>query len=385
MRIVTNKSSYCGWVGLVSFVIALLAMAAQEVSAQQISSFECGGIGASPSCDGWTVVAGVPEQNFGALLPCPGMPSHSVRFCQLPGTSGPSVPAFAGLGQPSAYPYSSGFTEMSYTFSPLYAGLQIDYNWSAPAGAPSWFEILLVDPTTNAVLDVFAQGDATVTPLPAPGCAASFGNPSPNGTGLLTGSATVPAAYIGQPVKVVVVSGENGTILIAPISFVNIDNLRYAPLPPLYPGNGADAKIEVSVNSIPQTGFFDNGQEDLMAGDLFQLRLLSPNGTLDDQGFALVYTPFATGSPPLPLPLLGGGNPADVWLDPQNAVVVLDSLGAPSSVLVPQLVSGGYVFGPFLTPAGLAGTSAMLQMFANAPGFNPVNIGVSDAVEFRFL
>ena len=53
-------------------------------------------------------------------------------------------------------------------------------------------------------------------------------------------------------VRVWFVSGENGSILIAPISFVNVDNLRYGLQPPLYPGNGADCAIEVSVNGTPR-------------------------------------------------------------------------------------------------------------------------------------
>jgi hypothetical protein len=371
---------------LALLALVILAGSGRGLQAQGISSFECGIPGADPACEGWVTSAGVPSINFTFQFACAGLPSDGVRYCQLPGSGGTATPAFAGVGNPSAYPYSSGVTEISRTFVAQFADLEIDYNWSAPIGAPSFFEILIVDPGTNAVLDVFVQGDAAVTNLSAPGCDATFGSPSPNGTGLQTATATVPPAFVGQMIKVVVVSGESAPILIGPISFVNIDNLRYGPLAPLYPGNGADCELEVSINGLPQTGFSDIGQNDLSTGDTFTLRMSSPGTALDNQGFALVYTLFNSATPPTAIPLLGAGNPADVWIDPMNAVVVLDSLSPPTTALVPQLFpGGGYVYGPFLTPVGLSGNSAMLQLFASAPGYNPVNIGVAAAQELRFL
>ncbi|MEZ6195840.1 MAG: hypothetical protein R3F20_08935 [Planctomycetota bacterium] len=372
-------------VALTLAVAVLWAGSSVFASGQTISGFECPSVGGSPSCDGWVVTSGVPSVVTAAMITCAGLPTEGTRFCQLPAPGGPSSPAFAGVGNPSAYPYAAGVSQMTRTFVATNSMLEIDYNWSAPPGAPSWFEILLVNPANNAVLAVFAQGDAMTTPLTQPGCGATFGSPPPNATGIQTATATVPAAFIGQSVRVVCVAGENGTIFIPPISFLNVDALRFSATPPLFPGNGADCDVEVSINGVPPTGLAAQGQHDLNFGDSFAFRLSSPGGALDNAGFALIYTPAPTGSLPAPIPLLGAGNPADVWIDPMNAVVVIDTLGPPTSILVPQLVPGGYTFGPFNVPAGLTGISAMVQMFAFAPGFNPVNIGVSNGEELRFL
>ncbi|MCA9321103.1 MAG: hypothetical protein KDB53_10225 [Planctomycetes bacterium] len=151
-------------------------------------------------------------------------------------------------------------------------------------------------------------------------------------------------------------------------------------MPPAYPGNGADAAIEVAINGV--IALDPTGVHPVVAADTTGFRFHSPNGSLDGEEFAMILSLFSAGMPPAGLSLLPG-NPLNVWIDPANASVPLNGL-APGSVFTPTLVAGGFNYGPFTTPVGLSGLSVNLQLFAQAPGFNPVNLGLSNAVELQF-
>ncbi|MEZ6196258.1 MAG: L-type lectin-domain containing protein [Planctomycetota bacterium] len=153
-------------------------------------------------------------------------------------------------------------------------------------------------------------------------------------------------------------------------------------VPPIFPGNGADAAIELSLNGALSAGAA--GQHVVQSTDLMSFRMFSPAGSLDGQPFALVATAYGTGMPPAGLSLLPG-DPANVWIDPTNAFILLDGL-SPTTPFIPTLVPGGFNWGPFPVPAGLSGlgVSISAQLFALAPGLNPVNIGVSDGLDLQF-
>ncbi|MEZ6194674.1 MAG: kelch repeat-containing protein [Planctomycetota bacterium] len=158
---------------------------------------------------------------------------------------------------------------------------------------------------------------------------------------------------------------------------------KYSAIPPaLYPGTGADAKIRVATNGTLTNS--PTGVYPLTSSDTFALTMVSPLGTLDNAAMALVYSLYPTASPLPGIPLLGAGNPLDVWVDPFNAVVVFDSLAPPTSILVPLLFPGGYTIGPYNVPAGLSGASANLQLFVRDIGANPFNISISDAAVLQF-
>jgi hypothetical protein len=385
MRVITKRSGACVWASLLAAILAGLALAASTAEAQIIAGFECGVTGQSPSCDGWSTPSGVASIVSPGLVTCAGLPSEGLNFCQLPAAGGPAFPPYLGVGGPTNYPYSSGVAQLTRTFIANQLTMEIDYNWSAIPGSTSFFEILLVHASSDAVLGFFARGDALMTPLPGPPCTAVLGGQPTASTGKMTGTVTIPSAFQGLQMKVVCITSENLNPFVPPASFLNVDNLRYPQTPPTYPGNGADCDVEVFVNGQLSNTLGLAGVHDINPSDNFMLRLHSPSGTLSNQLLALVTTIYPTGSLLLPVPLLGAGNPADVWIDPMNAVVLLDSLSGISSIFFPQLVPGGYLYGPFATPAGISGNSAMVQMFVNAPGFNPVNLGASNAEELRFL
>lgn len=157
---------------------------------------------------------------------------------------------------------------------------------------------------------------------------------------------------------------------------------RYATTDaPIYPGTGGDCAIEVSVFGVVSGE--GSGLHPLLPTDFFALRLYSPLGTLDNQTLALIYTLYPQGSPPTGLSLLGAG-PADVWVNPNSAVVVINSLGPPTSVFVPLLFPTGLNVGPFNVPPGLTGQAANLQIFVTDPGGNPVNLATSDTAILEF-
>ena len=151
-------------------------------------------------------------------------------------------------------------------------------------------------------------------------------------------------------------------------------------IPAAYPGNGADASIEVQLNGAVDGGV--GGVHSVNPGDAMGFRFFSPTGSLDGEVLLLAAEIFSTGSPFLGTSLLPG-DPTNLWLNPANAVIILNGLVA--SLFQPTLAAGGFNFGPFPVPAVLTGggNSIMMQLIVNAPGVNAVNLGLSDAVELQ--
>ena len=150
---------------------------------------------------------------------------------------------------------------------------------------------------------------------------------------------------------------------------------------PMYPGNGADAAIEVSINGSV-SGNAD-GVHPLASGDVLQLRFYSPNLGLVFEEIVLGADLFTTGNPFGGLPLLPG-DPNNFWLNPATGLFLLNGFVAPFQ---PTIVPGGFDFGPFAVPAALGGSnlSILLQLGVHAPGLNAIDIGLSDAVELEVL
>ena len=154
-------------------------------------------------------------------------------------------------------------------------------------------------------------------------------------------------------------------------------------LPSPYPGNGADAAIDVAVNGAnvaPVAGVITINSADSMG-----FHFHSPGGALDNEIFAFVADVVPTGMtwPGSNLP----GEPLSVWFNPSGAIPILNGFAAGSGPFVPTLGSSGFDFGPFPVPPTLSGTgtSVVIQLVVNAPGLNAFNTGFSDAIELQLL
>lgn len=149
----------------------------------------------------------------------------------------------------------------------------------------------------------------------------------------------------------------------------------------LYPGNGADVVIDLAVNGSPSAGFV--GMHTINPSDTGTFTFSSPGGALTGEVFSAAATLFTTGNPPAGFALLGGQ--PDVWVQyPSNIIWLVDGIfgTGPST---PTLGAGGFGLGPIGVPPSLVGVNAslMVQVASIAPGYNAVNIGLSDAIELR--
>ncbi|MEZ6195631.1 MAG: hypothetical protein R3F20_07865 [Planctomycetota bacterium] len=155
-------------------------------------------------------------------------------------------------------------------------------------------------------------------------------------------------------------------------------------VPPTYPGNTGDVAIDVLINGTAD--FQQTGIHSIAGTDNFELRMLSPGGTLDNVGFSLVATIFPTGMLPGGLPLLpssGGTINLDAWVSLASAQVLLDGF-AQSSFFSPRLTPGGFAYGPFASSPSFAGNSALVQAFVSVGGFGTFQAASSDAHELIF-
>ena len=148
--------------------------------------------------------------------------------------------------------------------------------------------------------------------------------------------------------------------------------------PAMYPGNGTDADLELSVNGTLDQS--NSGVHMAMAGDALTLRFYSPNGTLDLQPFAALLQLVPTGTFLFPQIVPGDPPGGGFWLDSTQAVVIVN--GFAPVPLAPVLLPGGFVFGGVIPPV-LAGmnTSIMLQFLCIDPGRNMFNLGIPMARE----
>jgi hypothetical protein len=167
-------------------------------------------------------------------------------------------------------------------------------------------------------------------------------------------------------------------------------NLFLVDETPTYPGNGGDIEIQVELN-----GVLDNTGDDLhtiTTSDLFQLRMISPEGGLLGNRLYLAATGFPTGLPPFTAPL----NPStslspflDAWVLLGSTFLLVDGgfiVGGQIQPIpfFPALTPSGYVYGPLTGDLGIIGASVIVQAFANAPGYGPFQLASSDAHELIF-
>lgn len=126
-----------------------------------------------------------------------------------------------------------------------------------------------------------------------------------------------------------------------------------------YPGTpGADFVMLSGVNELPRTGL-GHYVKAAVTGDVLQVRVGSPGGSLDGMPLVLAANLFPTGLPPAPSVLLPG-----LALDPTKAFLLLNGLGGGvfSPVVIP-LAQGGSVWSMRMPPA-LDGMSILLQALA---------------------
>jgi hypothetical protein len=149
-----------------------------------------------------------------------------------------------------------------------------------------------------------------------------------------------------------------------------------------YPGNGGDATILVFKNGVADTPA--NGVHVVQGGDQLDVLLISPCHTLDIQPFLFASQAFTTGTPPVGLRLFPADPQPSIWLAPLEAQVIVNGFANPFQQFNPVLYTQGFPLGSTV-PLALAGMqiSVMAQLFAFAPGTNPVSLAISDAHEFQ--
>lgn len=291
------------------------------------------------------------------------------------------MPAYTLGSLTPTWPLTSGNSHVRLDVTATGNTISVDYVWAAfdsSFGGTSWMQILVVDPTTQAIISTLVVDDASVATMMPFAHNPSFGSPVPTTTALTTASAAIPAAYIGQTVRLVALASETQAIFISPSSFLYVDNFRFSNSAN-YPGNGSDCSMEVDINGV----LSNTDIHPLASNDTFKLRMISPGSSLDFATIALVYTVHATSSPQAGLPISGTG-PADVWINPNSATILFDSLATGPLFLSPLLIPGGYEIGPFLTSPSLSGTSVNFQLFSNDPS-QTFGIGLADGDELLFL
>lgn len=151
------------------------------------------------------------------------------------------------------------------------------------------------------------------------------------------------------------------------------------PPTPAYLGNASDCAIGVTVNGASDTTCDD--RHIVAAGSSVAFAFRSPLGTLNNQSFIAVIDVFVTGMPPAAIAL--PGESPSIYLNPATATVLVDGFSNPFAIFSPVLLPGsGYVAGGLVpVGAGGLGLSVMVQLIANDPGHNLVNLGVSNAHE----
>ncbi len=163
--------------------------------------------------------------------------------------------------------------------------------------------------------------------------------------------------------------------------FMNDGVTPYAPAvldPAMYPGNGTDADLELSINGMLDQS--NSGVHTALAGDALTLRFFSPNGTLDLQPFAAMLQLVPTGTFLFPQVVPGDPPGGGFWLDTTQAFLIVN--GFAPVPLAPVLLPGGFVYGGVI-PVVLGGMnmSLMLQFVCVDPGRNSFNLGIATARE----
>lgn len=351
------------------FVLAALCITATLFAQAPLGDFECDAPGTTPdpTCEGWTrVAAGVHTICNTTTATVTGMPSSSAQFYEIAAV-GTQLPYTLGSTTP-VYPLT-GASESNLTVTATSGVLSLDYVWAAfnaAAGGPSFFQILVVDPTTNAIIMPIAFGDATTVSMAGPPVSPSFGGTPNASTGLQSVTVNLPAPVVGTQIKIVLMAGETQPIFIAPISYLYVDNVRFGSSA-AYPGNGSDCAITTSVNGTPSSTDVNS----VTVNDIVGLSFDSPGGTLTGVPLLAFFQAFTTGNVMPQEPVTG------LYFDfTLPAAVIADGFSNPAAFLNPVL--GAYQTAGSLPPSA-AGTSTSL--FVNLLVLDPsqVFVGIADA------
>lgn len=151
-----------------------------------------------------------------------------------------------------------------------------------------------------------------------------------------------------------------------------------------FPGNTGDVAMEILKNGA--VDFQMAGIHSVASTDNFGVEISSPMGTLDNNPFALAATVYPTGMSPIMgalQPSSGGTILLDAWVDLGSTFLLLDGTSNPNP-LSPRISPFGFEYGPFNSDVSLAGTSVLLQVIVDAPGFGAFQFATSDARELNF-
>lgn len=153
--------------------------------------------------------------------------------------------------------------------------------------------------------------------------------------------------------------------------------------PPLYPGTGEDFSELSAVNGpgLPLTSPTTGGGQDVkfaIAGYTVTILARSQNGTFNFAPIVLAAQLFTTGQP-APVGTLPG-----LHLTTSGAFVLINGLDPGVLGAVQVVVPGGSSYG-FLVPAGLAGSSVMIQSFAFATTAANGIFAISEGHEIQFF
>jgi glucose/arabinose dehydrogenase len=149
---------------------------------------------------------------------------------------------------------------------------------------------------------------------------------------------------------------------------------------PVHPGNGADLSIGVLVNGALERRA--RGIHVVQPGTTLGLRFSTPLGTHAGAPFAAAIDALPMGHARPALMLPGDAAPS-LWIDWHAASLLVDGFSTGGAAPGPVLGAAGLGVGPLAIPATLPplGLSMVVQMVAYAPGWNAVNLAVSDACE----
>ncbi|MBK8976872.1 MAG: hypothetical protein IPM29_13215 [Planctomycetes bacterium] len=147
------------------------------------------------------------------------------------------------------------------------------------------------------------------------------------------------------------------------------------PARPAYPGSGEDLELRTGVAGAPATTGPGFDVKQAAGGQLLQLNVWSPQGTFDRAPFWVFAQAFTTGVPQLPsLP--------NVYFDPARPIVAITG-NLPSPIGGPVIAPGTGSSSWFVAPAGMAGTSVMLQTLVVTPAANNGMFAISDGHEIQ--
>ena len=158
-----------------------------------------------------------------------------------------------------------------------------------------------------------------------------------------------------------------------------VDDIYFSGAPdnPPYPGTGEDLVLTTGVGPGGPSGGNPNFVKTALTGDLLECNVASPGGTYALAGYALLAQPFTTGNPP------GPSLPSLYMSLSQPVIILVNSVAAPvigAPVIGPNFGTSSY----FVTPFGLAGTSAMVQALVFDSGANNGFYAISDGYEIQF-